>query len=212
MKLSLSILSIIILTNSGCTQPTEFKKFVDSFKKERTDQILDFGRIVQTSNPMTKREALLYVYQGDTIKLYCNHKIFSMETEKVEGISRELFLPSKCLRLDLGGYYLVAYTSYDCQDPDKLPTFLLNMRIIDKNYKIRDSLIVYKEVEDWEISGLINPGNGKIFIRTEQQALIYRVNSNLKFEIEKERSNIKSTTDYLEKDLEMLNWTLDFTN
>src|SRR6218665_1400055 len=166
MKQTLLVLSIVILINSGCAQPAEFKKFVDSFKREKKDQILDIGIVVQTSNPMTKREALLYVYQGDTTKLSCNQKIFNMETEIVEGISRSLNLPSKCLRLDMDNYCLIAYTSDDCQNPDETHTFFLNMEIIDKNYKIQDTLIVHKGTEyDWEISGLINPRNGKMFIR-----------------------------------------------
>lgn len=220
MRQSILLFIIVLLSNPGCSQPREFKKFLDSFTKESSSQPLNFGKVVQYSNRMTKHEALEFVYRGDTSKLYCKQQIFNMETEKVEGISTELYLPDKCLRLDTDDYYLIAYNSYDCQAPNKPLTVTLVLKIINKKYKVTDSLVVYKGTDyDWEMTGLINPHNNKIFVLNEMskktssiRALIYRINDSLKFEIFKDQSDIKNMTDDLEKDLELLSWQEAFLN
>ena len=220
MKQIQVFLIIILIANIGFAQNSNYVKYVNSFKVEKTNTILKLGKIVQISNQMTKEEALAFVYNGDSSKLYCHQKIFNMETEKVEGISTDLYLPNKCMQLDMGNYFLIAYTSYQCKNPDEMLKVLLTLSIINKEYKSMNDLLVYKRNEnESEITGLLNPLNGKIFVignimnESTKQAIIYKINAvSLKFEPIKANDNVIIDTDDLYQILDMLGWKEIFMN
>lgn len=196
------------------------KDYINSFKENNSKNYLNFGTIIQQGVKMTKNEALDYVYNGDTNKLYCVSKIFNMETEKIETISRELILPKKNLRINFKDFYILANTSFDCNDKNLLIKVFLTLSIIGKDFKLKDKLIVYIGNEyDYTLTGLLNPNTGKVFLIGDiqnigsKQAYIYGINNEtLKFELIKEDNNIIGATDNLVKLLEFLGWEETFMN
>ena len=220
MKRILILFYSTLTIGCGYAQNPNFIKYINSYKKEKPDKILNFAKVVQINRQMTKEDALEFVYNGDTAKLYCKQKIFNMETEKVEGIAKDLYLPSKCLRINMGNYFLIAYSSYLCQNPNELLKIVLNLSIVDRNFKIRDNMLVYKGSDyESEIAGLLNPNTGKIFLLGDiqniesKQAYIYKINiETLKFELIKEENNITGTNDNLTKLLDLLEWNETFMN
>lgn len=210
-----------MVINTGCTQTSSYAKFINSFPEVNRSTILRLGVVVGTGPKMTKEEAMKFVYHNDSTKLYCKQKIFNMETEKVEGISTELYLPQKCLQIKTSKFILMGYSTFECQDPNKLLKQFLALNIINaSNYQVTDSLLVYTGNDyGWEITGLINPQNNKIFILKETgkrtsnaQAFIYRINDAFQFEIEKQQSNIEGMSDDLEKNVKLLGWEQAFLN
>jgi hypothetical protein len=201
-------------------QNSKFIEFIDSFKEESSGKIIDFAKVVQLNRPMDKEDAINFVYNGDTSKLYCVQKIINIETEEIEGFSRELYLPSKCLRIEFDNCFLIAYSSYFCQNPNDLLKVALNISIIDDNYAIKENMIVYIGSDyESEITGLLNPKNGKMFLigdiqnKGYNQAIIYKLSGSTKtFEKIKEEDNINGATDNLIQLLESLDWKESFMN
>ena len=220
MKYLTLFLGCIAILQISYSQTLSYVEYVNSFKENQAKKILDAGDIVQINNRMTKDEALAFVYKGDTTKLYCNQKIFNMETEKVKGISRELYLPDKCMRIDMGTYILIANNSYKCQNPNELLLIFLTLTIVNKDYQPIDSLSIYKGSDYGpDITGLINPNNGKVFIFGKiknisgRQAIIYKINpESFKFETLIENDNFNGSIDHLNKTLDMLGWSEIFMN
>jgi len=182
---------LLFSTCESYPQDPEYTKYIQSFKATSADEIYDFGRTVQTSNAMSTEEAVRYVYHGDTSKLHCSQRIINMETEKDEGISRELYLPDKCMKIDQGSYLLIAYTSYQCRAVNETVKIKLILKTMTKNYLAVDSLVVYEGDDyDHEITGLLNPKAGKLVLAghpdgvDEPQAILYSIDNNMKFKIE----------------------------
>jgi hypothetical protein len=93
---SFILLIVFITANHLCCSQLINMAYIKSFNKIENTQNIDFQRNINSQGKlMTKQEALDYVYSGDTSRLYCIQEIFNMETEKVVGISRVLFLPRK---------------------------------------------------------------------------------------------------------------------
>jgi AAA+ ATPase superfamily predicted ATPase len=236
MKKYLVVILNILILNVGYAQTLskninmEFIDFVNSFDKEKTNEILDFGYVVKKNKPMTKEEALEFVYRSDdTTKLYCEEKIFSMETEEIFGTFMETYFPNKCLRIDMADYFLIVYSSYQCADPmgpQDLSSNFLHVLILDMGFNVRDSMIVYlgDGYGNSIITGLLNPVNSKIFLiqpfqnifnKTmleinririiEKHAIIYIVDENLKFKVEREDDIVPRGNDLM-KVLEKLGW------
>lgn len=193
-------------------------EYIKSFNKIENSQEISFRKIVNSQGKlMTSQEALDYVYKGDTSRLYCIHKIFNMETEKVSGISKELTLPKKYFLIEFNNYYLIANSSFLCQDVNKLSQVSLILHVINKNYESTDSLEVYKGNEyDDELLGMINPVNGKVFITGFEKeigryAKLLEINQeSLKFEEIKEKNNAGISFENLKKELEKLGWYEEF--
>lgn len=210
-----------MIIQTGCTQPSAHVKFINSFPVIRSKSVMQFGLMVQNGPKMTKQESISFVYLNDSMKLYCNQKVINMETEKVVGISTELYFPQKCFQIKTSKFTVIGFSSYDCQDPNKLLKQFLTLNIIDAlTYKVTDSLIVYKGNDyGWDINGLINTQTNMIFLieklgkRTSNaRAIVYKINDGLKFEIENQQGNVKGMNDNLDKDLELLGWKNAFLN
>jgi hypothetical protein len=206
---------------SASSQNNPFKKYLDSFKESSKEQLSHFRSLLNNGKNMTKEQAAEFVYQNDTSRLYCHFQEFNMETEERGAFTRELYLPQKCLKLTTTNFILIGYSSFECSDPQKLSKVLLTIKLINsKSLNVTDSLVVYSGNEyDWEITGLINPQNYKIFTVKEMgkrtsiaNAIIYRVNDALQFEIAKQQDNIENMSDDLEKDIELLGWKEAFLN
>src|SRR5690606_13265821 len=100
-----------------------------------------------SGEPMTKEEAVRFVYNNDSSRLYCERDIFNMEEEKVLGRVREMYLPSKCLKVEEKKYTIIGYSSYECSGDDNYIFYLMHLLTMDKSYNVIDSLTVYKEDE-----------------------------------------------------------------
>jgi hypothetical protein len=215
-KKSIIMVIVALAINSVYAQviaDVQFIEYVNSFEKERIDKIINLGVIIQKKNPMTKEEALNFVYHTkDTTKLYCYTKIVQQDPqERWLGIDTSLYLPSKCLRVDMGDYFFIGHTSYTCQDPNKMFYVYLHLLIVDKNYNITDSMLVCNDNGyDYDITGLLNPQNGKVVTATYANGRyihVYKVNSGtLKFEIiqQIEVNDKKISFDYLENGIRKL--------
>ncbi|MDR0691806.1 MAG: hypothetical protein LBF69_02075 [Prevotellaceae bacterium] len=215
MRNLIIILSAFIL-NTGCgqtvtkNQDARFIEFINSFDEEKSKNILKFSRVVQKDKPMTKEEALRFVYHtDDTTVLYCPAVVFSMETEKITGYYESLRMPDKSLLVDMQHYFLAGYTSFECRaaNPSNFSDIqYLHLFIINKGYEVQDSLTVYRgDAYEDMVSGLLNPQNGKIFTLEESKSTMYVINKDLKFEIERERNDAPITNDFM-KVLRILGW------
>lgn len=215
MKEVILILTYFIIQFQINFQKNDFKKYVDSFNNAKTSSIVEFRDIVNTGVQMSKKEALKFVYFGDTSKLYCLQKSFNEETEEISDVRRVIFLPYKCIKFDMGKYFLIAYSSFECYgDVTKL-----TLSIVTKGYQVKDSLVVYKGNNyDLSLDGLFNPQNGKIFLYKlkkdqNRQALIYEINDKiLNFRIVSEKNNVSGNLDNLNGILEKLGWYEIFSN
>lgn len=193
------------------SQDEKFKLFVNSFPVINKGNILKFGEVIQTGKSMSKNEAFDLVYHGDSTKLYC--------TEQILGESTELHLPSKCFKINTDKYYLIGYTSYQCQSKmdDRIWDMVeisLNIMIVDKEYKIRDTMIVYRGNDYYyDITGIFNPLNNNMFLLREKNGFMYKINSQeMKFELVKNFNDIPLRTENLEKTLEQIGWKEIFNN
>jgi hypothetical protein len=232
------ILSVLTL-NTSCAQrvgkntDSDFINFVNSFKEEKKSDIIDFRKIKQNKAPMSKAEALKYVYHtNDTTKLYCVEFDYSNETEEFRGIiGASLWLPNKCLKIDMENYFIIAYNSYhcinninNCPDPNNLRHCFLNedfnvfltLCIVDKEYNLKDSMLVCKDDGElnYFVSGLLNPHNSKIFLskieNNGNMAYIYIVNKDFKFECIKESNVSEASSADFNEILEELGWVNEF--
>jgi hypothetical protein len=206
---------IILFGHLGNAQSPGYINFVKSFREEDAKDILQFSEVVQSTDmPMTKEEALRFVYSGDTSKLYCQQKIFNMETEVVSGISTELYLPIKSLKMSMGNYTLIAFSEYSCENPDELLKVILTLVLVDNTYQVRDTMVAYLGSDyDIETTGLFNPVKANVLIVNTNQtsvgieAFVYHINEKtLKFEVIKENLDVNGTSDNLVDLVERLGW------
>jgi len=86
----------INVTNIGFAQSPSFKKYIDSYKIDTKNQIRSLDEISSLENKMTSNEALEFVYDHDSSRLFCSEEIVDLMTEKVSGVTRNLYLPEKC--------------------------------------------------------------------------------------------------------------------
>ena len=114
MKNIISLFAAVFMFCSCTGQPT-IKTYVLSFPFELKDSVLKSARLIQSNNAMTRQEALKYVYKNDTSRLTCKGVYYNMETEKVTGKWEEVKLPKKCMGIATDSFYLIAFTSYECQ-------------------------------------------------------------------------------------------------
>jgi hypothetical protein len=88
--------------------------------------------------------------------------------------------------------------------------------IIDKNFQIKDSMIVYKGTEydyDYDITGLLNVNTRKMFIIEGNHGYLYKVDlKKYIFKKESEIEIINMGRDDLSKLLDLLQWKEYFMN
>ena len=95
MRNRVMMVALMIATHLGYSQEYTLD-YIQSFDRIGSGQEIDFQWLYYNrGKPMTVQEALDYVYNGDTSRLYCIYKVFNMETEKVISTYRELTLPEK---------------------------------------------------------------------------------------------------------------------
>jgi len=212
----LSMVFVFFFIVSVIKGQTSSKDFADTFIVK--EGILNCVSEVFNGKRMEVEEALSYVYEGDSSRLYCEQAIFNMENEKISGYERELFLPSKCFKIELAHCTILAYTLYDCQNVRNLIGQKMILCIIDKENVFQDSIVAYlgDDYED-DITGLINCKNGKVFVRgvgiDDLYVRMYNVNpKTLKYEIIKEQYSKSFGTSNLKKILLRLCWTEEFEN
>jgi hypothetical protein len=207
-----------LLSNIAYCQPKsnlqseDFAKFINSFPLKKTSEILNF-RITaleiwdKNSMNISRKHALKYIYNNDTAMLHCTSKSVSQDTEEVMAIFRKENFPKKCFRLNYENYQLVAYYYGLCQDPDNWQYFIIKLLLVDNQSAVRDSTVVYKDNGyDSDITGLLNPVNGKIFLLRGRIGYVYKVNENtFKFEAVKEGEANFDTDDYM-KALKLFGW------
>ncbi len=211
------MIAFIIANHLSFSQVFE-KEYIRSFNKIENGQKIDFLKLINSQGKlMTKQEALDYAYKGDTSRLYCIHKIFNMETEKVSGKSKELTLPRKYFFIEFDNYYLIANSSYLCQNENNLAQISLFLHVINKDLELKNSLEVYKGNEyDYGLAGMINTKNCKVFITGFEKeigryAKLLEINpKSLKFEVIKEKNNAEINSENWEREIEKLGWYEEF--
>ena len=57
----------------------DFKRFVNSFPNTKSSAIIDFWEIAYKKNRMTRKEAVDFVYNGDSTKLYCMETVINLD-------------------------------------------------------------------------------------------------------------------------------------
>lgn len=219
---SVSLVFIVTLAANELAFCQSYEDYIRSFTKVERVSALDFERVIQNQNRMTKEEAIKFVYNGDTSRIVCVSQNFNMITEQKGALVRSIRLPSKCLLLDMGDYFLVGFSSFDCQDPSKTQVVYLNLAVLSKTFKVMDRLIAYRETYEFpDILGRINSKNGLIFLTgyLKTKVLdpsdpsrkvfgqILKVDKrSLKFELIKESSEMKGNYTNLSKSLKSLGW------
>jgi hypothetical protein len=158
-------ISVLIFSMcSASSQNEPFNRYLNSFKETSKQRLGNFRVLLNAGENMTKEQALQFVYENDSTRLYCHFQEFNMETEKRGAFTTELYLPQKCVKLTTSKFILIGYSTFRCEDPNKLLKLFLTLKIVDsRSLKITDSLVVYRGNEyDWEMTGLINPQKNKI--------------------------------------------------
>lgn len=224
--LAISVIVIFVALATKCSYSQSFEKYVKSFKKIEGATPISFSKVMQNNNPMTRDEALKFVYFGDVSKLTCIQEQYNLVTEKSEGLSKYLNLPGKNMLLDMKKFFIIANSSYDCNDPKKPSVSYLTLTIVTRQYRRMDSLIVYREKYDFpEVLGEINSLNGNIFLvgylktqwvepsdpkATIHARLLTIDRNSLKFKILKETSDVKGDYTNFSKTLKNLGWEQTF--
>ena len=167
------------------------KDYVKSYPNLEDGNIVKIHNLRNSSIKMSKEEALSYVVNGDTTKLYCPELEYDGWEEKIYGMTISEHMPRKCIRVDYNNYYLICYKSTECDNEGVRHKGILVFEILDKSYNKRDSIIVYK-ADDYEnyTQGLYNSQTQKIYLYNTPESgdiwysIIYRINSkSLKFEV-----------------------------
>ena len=202
----------------GKTQPGPYKSFVESFSETRREGILTFADLLYSGKVMKKDVAVASVYNYDSSRLYCEQDIFNIEEEKVVGRVEEIYIPEECLKLDMGNYTILGYSSYECHADENLVYSILNLVTISKKYNIIDSLVAFKRSEYFiNINGLINTERKKIFLSTDSnddlgiEAKLIKIKSNGKFEVIQVQHSKNIYLDDPQEQIEILGWS-EFLN
>jgi hypothetical protein len=215
------ILIFNLLCLSGCSQEREstFELFVNSFDTMDANEVIEFRSVFYKAEEMSKDDAIKYIYNNDSTKLYCKEEIFNMETEKVEGYSTNIFLPKKLLKLRTADYILISYSTQICPDLSvhDVTEAVVILKILNLKYQIMDSIIVYKEKYDYSTRAILNPKTGKLFLissdttRSHLEASLIRINpKTLKFEIMISPVMLQPSYDNPLKEVERLGWNDQF--
>lgn len=216
------IILVIVFTGifySGCSQKSPYQKFVDSFMTKSSNELIDFRATFYKGDEISKGDAIEFVYDNDSSKLYCKEEIFNMETEKVEGYSTNLYLPKKLFKIKTNDYIIIAYSKHVCPNlkmHDVTEARVL-LKILNQKYEAMDTLTVFREKYDFLRRSILNPNTSKIFLISSEEtgvgmeAFLIRINQKtLKFEIEKSQKNAQNMSDNLEKNIEILGWSEAF--
>ena len=211
------MVALMIATHLGYSQEYSMD-YIQFFDRIGSGQEIDFQWLYYNrGKPMTVQEALDYVYNGDTSRLHCIYEIFNMETEKVIGTARELFLPKKYFLVELDSCYLVANSSFLCENEYGLMEVSLILHVIGKDLELKSSLEVYRgnEYDDY-LMGMINTANGRIFLtsfekKSGSDAKLLEMNQeSLRYEVIKEKKPVEMHSDNWKRELEKLGWYEDF--
>lgn len=213
MRPTLLIILFVCTMCSGKSQHEPYKDFVNSFKEVDDNRILKFADLAYSGKAMTKEEAAKFVYNNDSSRLYCESDIFNMEEEKVLGRVREMYLPSKCLKVEKSNYIILGYSSFECSSEDNFIFYLMHLLTIDKSYNVIDSLTVYKENEyNSFVEGLFNVRKSTIYLRGETsdglalKAELIHINNNGMFDVVEKQIPFSIKSVDLKKQLEDLDW------
>ena len=217
MRNRVMMVALMIATHLGYSQEYSMD-YIQFFDRIGSGQEIDFQWLYYNrGKPMTVQEALDYVYNGDTSRLHCIYEIFNMETEKVTGTARELFLPKKYFLVELDSCYLVASSSVLCENKYGLMEESIILHVIGKDLELKSSLEVYRGTEyDFNLTGMINTANGRIFLtsfekKSGSDAKLLEMNQeSLRYEVIKEKKPVEMHSDNWKRELEKLGWYEDF--
>ena len=209
------MVALMIATHLGYSQEYSLD-YIQSFDRIGSGQEINFQWLISDiyrGKPMTVQEALDYVYNGDTLRLHCIYEIFNMETEKVTGTVRELFLPKKYFLVELDSCYLVASSSFLCENKYGLIEESLILHVIGKDLELKSSLEVCRDNGYYsDLTGMINTTNGRIFLtsfekKSGSDAKLLKMNQeSLRYEVIKEKKPVEMHSDNWKRELEKLGW------
>lgn len=158
------IVGIVLLLLQSCTySQSGIEGYINSFPLIKRD-IIQTSQIISEGKEMSKDEALKFIYNGDTNKLYCIEEEYDMITEKVQNRYVVEKIPEKCGKIVLDSIILVFYTTYNCQEPRSLYWQNLYLSIYDQDFRLKENFLIHRESEyDVEVSGLLNIKTRKFF-------------------------------------------------
>lgn len=187
------------------------KNYIESFPVFNTKKTMILGEVLNVNTQkMNESDAVKYVYNGDTSKLYINEAVLDGETGELLGKTINKRMPNRCFCICYETGFVVGYTFFE-SDSNGIQVFLCGrLDIYDVDYVKKDSLCV-KYVDEYEdyIESYYNPNTNKIFIsdiRNEKalKSIFYNINMlSHKFEKIKEYTwnvgmPIKQQLKYLE--------------
>ncbi|MBR6249672.1 MAG: hypothetical protein IKR17_00575 [Bacteroidales bacterium] len=207
---------IIALLLAACNsnRQTYTKEYVKSFPLLKGSSVIGHSDLFKHRVKMTKEEALNYVVNGDTTKLYCPELEYDGWEEKIYGMTVSEYMPAKFVRVDYDNYYLLCYEVTECDNNGVRHKRLIILEIIDRQYVKRDSIVI-ENSDEWEdyIMSLYNPQTQKLYLYNYNMpeygdkwySVMYRINTKtLKFEeLRRYNGNVNVK---LEKQIEALGW------
>jgi hypothetical protein len=170
----------------------------------------------KTNISMTQDDALLYVYDNDTSRLFCHGEYIDMTTEVVWGTYTDTIMPKKIGRITIGHTDFIFYTTKECKKPKDVWYVNIEMDIYD-NYILKGSIRVHRS-SDFEdrINSLINISENILFIGASNYQEKVREYSLIKLSENAPYINIVKhikNNIYIEnlpKTLKELDWTAEF--
>jgi hypothetical protein len=211
------LLSLSLLSNCSNGQKNDFASFVSSFEKTNNSDFIDFRMLSKFEAKMSVREALAFVYHGDSSQLFCLQKIVNLDNEHERKIIKSLKLPARCLFIKYSNFFLIGYTSYKCNNPNVPRQKELILKIVDYTYSTRDSLNVHLENEFGVLkSGIFNPQKKVLFLTGEisknvTRAILYEIDTQqLIFKTKYSKESIPHSLSKMKEDLEALGWSKEF--
>lgn len=216
MKTVIVAIAFVILNTCANKDGNDFANFVNSFPTEENINTTSFDKLVQTEKPMTKAEALKYVYPNEPGRLMCEEITFDLETEKSLDTTTSEFLPSKILKKKTPSGYIIGFTRHVCHGERNMIEVQLVLVSIDNNHVSKDTLIAYQGNEfTASTGGLISPATNILLVTKNNQrkffATVFQLDpQTAKFkQVKPDKPVSNSPTDYFSI-INNFGWEFDF--
>jgi len=217
-KLIILISLYLFIINSRVYSQNNIERYVNSFPIINTEVVQTSELLFQGINA-SQSEALNYIYNGDTSRLYCIEEEYDMITEKVINKYKIEVFPKKCARVNLDSLILVFYTTNECQNPRSLDWLNLYLAIYSMKYELLKTILIHRESEyDTKMSSLINIKTMKVFQYNynidlkNKEFELFELTNKEPYLVTKEKQSGNFSIDNLNKIIQKLGWLEKFEN
>ncbi|MDR0619895.1 MAG: hypothetical protein LBG17_08365 [Bacteroidales bacterium] len=196
---------------------SSMEKFFVTFPAfDKTEKVLYFGDLLAKKKyPITKNDAVSYIYGGDISRILCRGVFMNMETEEVSGHYVDTVLPYKIGKIKMGKTNFVFYTTTECKSERDVWWTNIEMSVFIEGTGLSDKHRIYRENEyDYSIISLINADRAMLFRRLvntrgkiEYQLLKLSENKPYLSIVKSAEKDINA--DNLFKALKVLGWSAD---